>query len=107
MANMVQQFCAEVFASHSFPDKWINNAIVLLPKKGDLSLMSNHKGITLMSIAATRKLFYRMREHVVPILSKETGCFGKKKKCKADAHPSIIEAFESFHHPLTVTIIDL
>ncbi|XP_068739527.1 uncharacterized protein [Montipora capricornis] len=34
------------------PKQWVKNVISPLPKKGDLSLMTNYRGITLMSIAA-------------------------------------------------------
>ena len=32
----------EIFTSHTPPDQWITNVIVPLPKKGDLSLMTNY-----------------------------------------------------------------
>ena len=53
MANVIHTFCVEVSISIPPPDQWITNVMVPLPKKGDLSLMTNYRGgITLISIAA-------------------------------------------------------
>ena len=42
-----------------------NNVIIHFPKKGDLSLMTNNRGITLMLIAAKvyNKIPLRIRDH--------------------------------------------
>ena len=80
MANIVHTFCAEIFTSHT-PDQWITNVIVPLPKKGDLSLMTNYRGITLMSIVVkvyNKILLSRIRDHVDPILRKKTGWFSPR-----------------------------
>ena len=52
MVDIMYKFCVEVIKTLTPPDQWITNVIVPLPKKGDLSLMNNYRGITLMSIAA-------------------------------------------------------
>ena len=54
------------------------NVIVPLLKKGDLSLMTNYRGITLMSIAAkvyNKVLLMRIRDHMHPILRKNQAGF--------------------------------
>ena len=65
-------FCTEVFSSLIPPSQWTTSIIVPLPKKGDLSLMTNHyRGISLLSITAkvyNKILLNRIRDHVDPIL---------------------------------------
>ncbi|KAI8494386.1 hypothetical protein Bbelb_276120 [Branchiostoma belcheri] len=71
MASAVHAFCYKVFVTLTPPEQWTTNIIVLLPKKGDLSLMSNYRGISLMSIATkvyNKILLTMIREHVDPIL---------------------------------------
>ena len=41
MADVIHCFCAEVYSNLTPPDQWITSVIVPLPKKGDLSLMTN------------------------------------------------------------------
>ena len=52
MADVIHCFCAEVYSNLTPPDQWITSVIVPLPKKGDLSLMTKYRGISLLSIAA-------------------------------------------------------
>ena len=47
----IHAFCSGVYSTLSLLRQWIPNVIIPLPKKGDLSLMTNYKGISLMSIA--------------------------------------------------------
>ena len=54
MLDVIHTFCSEVYTSLSPPSQWITNVIIPLPKKGDLLLMTNYRGISLMSIAAER-----------------------------------------------------
>ena len=50
MIDIVHGFCAEVYSTLKPPDQWITSVIVPLPKKGDMSLMTNYRGISLLSI---------------------------------------------------------
>ena len=52
MADVIHCFCAEVYSNLTPPDQWITSVIVPVPKKGGLSLMTNYRGISLLSIAA-------------------------------------------------------
>ena len=52
MIDTIHAFCSEVYTNMSPPKQWVSNVIIPLPKKGDLSQMTNYRGITLMSIAA-------------------------------------------------------
>ena len=73
MADVIHCFCAEVYSNLTPPDQWITSVIVPLPRKGDLSLMTNYRGISLLSIAAkvyNKMLLNRIRDEVDPILRK-------------------------------------
>ena len=52
MIDTIHAFCSEMYTNMSPPKQWVSNVIIPLPKKGDLSQMTNYRGITLMSIAA-------------------------------------------------------
>ena len=80
MLDVIHAFYSEVYTSLSPPRQWITNVIIPLPKKGDLSLMTNYRGIPLMSIAAkvyNKILLNRIRPHVHvdPILRKHQAGF--------------------------------
>ena len=71
MVEFIHSFCQEVYVRRIAPAQWITNLIVPVPKKGDLTLKTNYRGITLMSIAVKvyRKiLLNRVRALVDPIL---------------------------------------
>ena len=78
MIDVVHRFCAEVYSSLTPPNQWTTSVIVPLPKKGDLSQMTNYRGISLLSIAAkvyNKILLNRIRDHVDPILRKTRPAF--------------------------------
>lgn len=84
MLDVIHAFCSEVYTSLSPPRQWITNVIIPLPKKGDLSLMTDYRGISLMSIAAkvyNKILLNRIRPHVDPILRKNQAGFRPGRSC--------------------------
>ena len=52
MTTFIHAFCQEVYVKNIAPSQWITNLIVPVPKKGNLTLKTNYRGITLMSMAA-------------------------------------------------------
>lgn len=52
MIDTIHAFCSEVYTNMPPPKQKVSNVTIPLPKKGDLALMTNYRGITLMSIAA-------------------------------------------------------
>ena len=69
----VENFCVEVFTRHTPPEQWVTNVFVPLQKKGDCSLMTSYRGITLMSFATkvyNKVLLVRIRYQVDPMLRK-------------------------------------
>ena len=68
--------CFEVYTSLSPPRQWITNVVIPLPKKGDLSLMKNCRGISRMSMSTkvyNRILLNGIRPHVGCLLSEASG----------------------------------
>ena len=111
MLEVIHKFCVEVFTSLTPPEQWTTNIIVPLPKKGDLSCMNNYRGITLMSIAAkvyNKILLTRLREHVELKLRNNQAGFRAGRSCAQQVHilRRIMEAFQDFQLPLTITFID-
>ncbi|XP_078617621.1 uncharacterized protein LOC144885572 [Branchiostoma floridae x Branchiostoma japonicum] len=111
MARGIHAFCKEVFVTLTPPDQWITNVIVPLPKKGDLSLMTNYRGITLMSIAAkvyNKILLMRIRGHIDPILRSNQAGFRRGRSCAQQTHilRRIMEAYQTHQLPLVITFID-
>ena len=111
MVDVVHGFCAEVYSSLKPPSQWTTSVIVPLPKKGDLSLMTNYRGISLLSIATkvyNKILFNRIRDHVDPILRSNQAGFRLGRSCAQQIHilRRIFEGFQDYQLPLIVTFID-
>ena len=101
MANVIHCFCAEVYSNLTPPDQWITSVIVPLPKKGDLSLMTNYRGISLLSIAAkvyNKILLNRIRDEVDPILRKNQAGFLPGRSCAQQIHilRRVLEGFRDY-----------
>ena len=52
MIDAIHAFCSEVYTTLSPPKQWITNVFIPFPKTCDLSLMTNYRDLSLMSIAA-------------------------------------------------------
>lgn len=111
MVDMIHKFCKEVFSTLTPPRQWVTNVIIPLPKKGDLSLMTNYRGISLMSIAAkvyNKILLNRIRPHIDPLLRSNQAGFRSGRSCAQQIHilRRIMEGFKEYQLPLTVTFVD-
>jgi hypothetical protein len=58
LLEVLRKLCSDILSGSDPPWQWKLNKIVPVPKKGDLSLMTNYRGISLMSAAA--KIFNRL-----------------------------------------------
>ena len=111
MIDAIHSFCMEVYSNMSPPKQWVTNVIIPLPKKGDLSLMTNYRGISLMSIAAkvyNKILLNRIRPHIDPLLRKNQAGFRPGRSCAQQIHilRRIMEGFRDHQLPLIVTFVD-
>ena len=89
MVDVIHAFCVEVYTRLSPPRQWVTNVIIPLPKKGDLSLMTNYRGMSLMSIAAkvyNKILLCRIRPDVDPLLRSNQAGFRPGQNCAQQKH---------------------
>ena len=76
--TLLLNLCNHTFITHKPPNVWHKSQIIPTPKKGDLSLATNYRGISLMSIAAkiyNKLLLNRLIPFVGPILRKNQNGF--------------------------------
>ena len=67
MEDMLLQHCNAVYNQNT--DRWTKGCILPFPKKGDLRITKNYRGITLTSIAA--KIYKALlRNHIEPKIEK-------------------------------------
>ena len=76
-----------------------------------LSLMTNYRGISLLSIAAkvyNKILLNRIRDEVDPILRKNQAGFRPGRSCAQQIHilKRVLEGFRDYQLPLVVTFVD-
>ena len=79
--QILLQFCNDVYDRKPI-DKWTQGCILPFPKKGDLGLASNYRGITLTSIAAkiyNSMLLNRIQPEVDKVLRKNQNGFRKNR----------------------------
>ena len=100
MVDIVHDFCSEVFSTLIPPSQWTTSVIVPLPKKGDLSLMTNYRGISLLSITAkvyNKILLNRIRDHVDPILRSNQAGFRSGRSFLGEQIHILRRIMEAFH----------
>ena len=81
--------CQLVYNEEKAPSQWTSSLIIPLPKKGNLKLMTNYRGISLMSIAAkvyNRVLLNRIRDPVDFKLRKNQAGFRTDRSCGQQIH---------------------
>ena len=93
------------------PTQWTSSIITPLPKKGNLELMTNYRGISLMSIAAkvfNRVLLNRIRGPIDGLLRKNQAGFRPGRSCIQQIHilRRLIEEASTQKIPLFITFID-
>ena len=92
-------------------ERWREGYILPFPKKGNVSITKNYRGITLTSIAA--KIFHliilnRIRPDIDPILQKNQNGFRKNRSTSGQILTirCILEGVKSKNLPLTLLFID-
>ena len=76
--TLLLNLCNHTFETLRPPNIWHKSQIIPMPKKGDLSLPSNYRGISLSSIAAkiyNKLILNRLIPFVGPILRKNQNGF--------------------------------
>ena len=107
----VHSICNKVLESGQAPSQWKSSMIVPVPKKGNLQLMNNYRGISLMSIAAktyNKAILNRIMPSVDKILRNNQAGFRSGRSCVQQIHilRRLIEGAASRNLPLYATFID-
>ena len=89
IVDQVHVICRQVFKDCHAPTQWTSSLIIPLPKKGNLQLMTNYRGISLMSIAAkvyNKVLLNRIRRPIDKKLRNNQAGFRSGRSCIQQIH---------------------
>lgn len=78
MASLLQPIIKDTWENEELPDGWDTGLIVKLPKKGDLKICENWRGITLLNCAAkilAQIVYTRLAAVIEPSLRQEQAGF--------------------------------
>jgi hypothetical protein len=111
IASQLHTICQLAYGECHTPSHSTTSLIIPLPKKGNLQLMSNYRGISLMSIAAkvyNRILLDRIREPIDKLLRKTQAGFRSGRSCVQQIHilRRIMDGAYSDAIPMFITFID-
>ena len=105
------RICIAVWTSEGVPEDWKRGVIVKIPKKGDIAICANNRGITLLSIAG--KVFctlvlLRIRDAVDERLRENQAGFRKGRSCSDQcfALRQLVEKSLEFQIPVKINFID-
>ena len=102
-------YCA--FEHKRCPSYWRKSQIIPVPKKGDLSLVTNYRGISLLPIAAkiyNKLIFNRLLPFINPLLRKNQNGFraGRSTLSQILALRRIIEKITHCNRDVALVFID-
>lgn len=109
--ELLHQICNDIYYQETAPRQLTTNIIVPLAKKGDLTLMTNYRGISLMSMATkvyNKILLNRIREPIDRILRPNQAGFRRGRSCTDQVHiiRIMIESADDKNLPLYITFVD-
>ena len=109
--KLLLDLCNHAFSTLKPPEVWHKSQIIPLPKKGDLSLAANYRGISLMPIAAkiyNKLLLNRLVPFVEPLLRNNQNGFrrGRSTLSQILCLRRIIEESEACKKDLAVVFVD-
>ena len=111
IVKQLHSICQLVYEKCQAPSQWTTSLIIPLPKKGDLQLMTNYRGIILMSIAAktyNRILLNRIRGPIDALLRKNQAGFRTGRSCiqQINILRRIMDGAHRDDIPLFITFVD-
>ena len=100
-----------IWKNEKLPEDWTEGIIIKLPKKGDLSVCDNWRGIMLLSIPSkvlSKVLLTRIDESIDKKLREEQAGFRKRRGCIDQIFTlrNIIETCSEWNTPLHINFID-
>ena len=108
--HILLDLCNGVYKQDAI-DKWTEGCLLPFPKKGDLGLTKNYRGITLTAIAAkiyNLMLLNRLRPKIDPLLRRNQNGFRTNRSTSGQILTirRILEGVNSKNLPLTLLFID-
>ena len=105
------QLCNLALDENVCTNHWLKSNIIPVPKKGDLTLATNYRGISLLPIAAkiyNKLLLNRIRPHVDPLLRKNQNGFrsGRSTLTQILALRRILEEARNFNLEAILVFVD-
>ena len=109
--DIMLNFCNRLHIHNEKPEQWEINNIVPLPKKGDLGIVGNYRGIALSAIIAkitNRMILNRIRPAIDPLLRRNQNGFrpGRTTIGQILALRRLIEEIRKKNLPAVFTFID-
>ena len=109
--QLLLNLCNHTLSTFIAPKIWHRSQIIPLPKKGDLSLVTNYRGISLMSIAAklyNKMILNRIVPFVEPLLRKNQNGFrrGRSTLSQILCLRRIIEESKLSNRDLALVFVD-
>ena len=110
-ADILHNLLEEIWEKEIIPEDWKKGLLIKLPKKGDLSLCNNWRGITLLSIPSkilTRIILNRIKDIVDNKLRKEQAGFRKERSCidMINTLRIVVEQSTEYQTPLYLSFVD-
>ena len=110
LLNRLETLFSKVWESETVPEDWTKGIVVIVPKKGDTSICSNNRGITLRSTVS--KLYQivilqRLNEGLEQLLSDKQYGFRKNRSCVDQIYTlrTIIHNCLEYHIPLYINYV--
>jgi len=110
-SSMMEKLLKKVWLTETVPEDWKDGHLTVLPKKGDLTICDNHRGIMLLSVPGkvlSKVILERLKEAVDVKLRKNQAGFRSGRSC-ADQIVSlriIIEQALEQRYPCFLNFID-
>ena len=110
--KLLLQLCNHTLSTFKAPKIWHQSQIIAMPKKGDLSLVTNYRGISLMSIAAklyNKMILNRIVPFVEPLLRKNQNGFrrGRSTLSQILCLRRLIEESKLSNRDLALVFVDI
>jgi hypothetical protein len=110
-AEMLLPLFEKIWQDEQIPTDWKDGHIVKLPKKGDLGICDNNRGITLLSIPGkifNRILLERMRDKIDDKLRDNQAGFRRNRSCTDQIATLriIVEQSLEWNSPLYINFVD-
>ena len=109
--DLLLELCNHTFSTHIPPSAWLKSGIIPVPKKGDLTIATNYRGISLIPIAAkiyNKLLLNRMVPAVDPLLRNNQNGFrrGRSTISQILSIRRIIEEMRRLNKEVTLCFVD-